>query len=260
MSQIRLGLVSSTTIGAAVIGAVGFMCGFLGPIFIGQMVGVDMAQGPLIGIFFTGPAGLCFGALLGFVCAAMRLSPGSFLAVLMVTALCVAVATLYLCIPDPQYKGTIIVARIHGCRLVSDGWDKAVSAMEREVAQQMKWGNRAYPDWKNMIEKKRSTEKGVVLSMSVIRERKVYERKEPWNLGMIEGSPWIPVNATREYFARFAGGSCNAYTRDPSRKMYFPARERSRYFPPDNVPAFLDLFVLDDVPPAYANLPPRYVE
>jgi hypothetical protein len=212
-----------------------------------------MTLGPLIGIFITGPVGFCLGALLGFVCALIRLGSGSFLAILLFSALCVAVVTLYLCIPDPQYRGTIIDAQVQGCESISDNWDQAMVAMASEIVKQQGPYVRIHPDWRNMIEQKQKAEKGVVLSMLVIQERKLHERKEPWNLGAIEGSPWYPVNRTEKYFARFAGDSCDKYTKDPSRKMYFPVREYSQHFPPDNVPAFLGLQVLGDVPQAYTT-------
>ena len=50
---------------AAVVGGVGFLAGFVGPIILRP----DAPQGPLLGIFFTGPlgavAGAAFGALIG---------------------------------------------------------------------------------------------------------------------------------------------------------------------------------------------------
>src|SRR6266568_4589191 len=125
-----IGIASSTFLAAVVLGGVGFVCGFFGPGYIGGMVGVDMTLGPLLG-FFMGPAGFCLGALVGFVCALVRLGPGSFLAVLGFSALGVAVVTLYASIPDPKYgyKGTIIDAQIQGCGSIGDHWDLAMAAM-----------------------------------------------------------------------------------------------------------------------------------
>lgn len=213
-----------------------------------------MTLGPLLG-FVMGPAGFCLGALVGFVCALVRLGPGSFLAVLGFSALGVAVVTLYASIPGPQhgYKGTIIDAQIQGCGSIGDHWDLAMAATERDVAAQERYQPRIRPDWRQLIEQKKKTGKGVVLSMLVIRERKLYARMEPWNRGVIEGLPWHAVDRTQIYFARFAGDSCQTYMKDLSRKMYFPRWEYAA-FPPDNVPAFLDLDVLEDVPPACLNV------
>jgi hypothetical protein len=46
---------------AAVVGAVSFLAGFAGPILLRP----DLPQGPLLGIFYTGPVGALAGAVLG---------------------------------------------------------------------------------------------------------------------------------------------------------------------------------------------------
>lgn len=46
---------------AAVVGAVGFAVGFFGPMIFMP----ESNQGPLVGIFFTGPLGVVVGAIIG---------------------------------------------------------------------------------------------------------------------------------------------------------------------------------------------------
>lgn len=48
-------------VGALTGGAVGFAAGFFGPLLLTP----DANQGPLLGIFITGPLGFALGALLG---------------------------------------------------------------------------------------------------------------------------------------------------------------------------------------------------
>lgn len=55
------GLFTSILTGALTLGALGFTLGFLGPMLFAP----DANQGPLLGIFITGPAGLVLGAALG---------------------------------------------------------------------------------------------------------------------------------------------------------------------------------------------------
>ncbi len=57
------GLVSSTLLGAVVLGAIGFCAGFFGPIIFAP----GANQGPLLGIFITGPLGFLLGAVAGFL-------------------------------------------------------------------------------------------------------------------------------------------------------------------------------------------------
>ena len=49
--------------GGFILGLIGFAGGFFGPILLAP----DANQGPLLGIFFTGPLGVFIGFLLGFI-------------------------------------------------------------------------------------------------------------------------------------------------------------------------------------------------
>lgn len=53
---------------AATVGAIAFLAGFVGPILLRP----DSPQGPLFGIFVTGPWGVIVGALIGAVIGASR--------------------------------------------------------------------------------------------------------------------------------------------------------------------------------------------
>ncbi len=54
--------------GGMVLGGIGFAGGFFGP----MMLTPDANQGPLLGIFITGPAGFVLGTALGWVYASTR--------------------------------------------------------------------------------------------------------------------------------------------------------------------------------------------
>ena len=59
-------------IGAMGLGGIAFLGGFIGPIILTP----GANQGPLLGIFITGPLGFSAGALLGTVYGFIRLRPG----------------------------------------------------------------------------------------------------------------------------------------------------------------------------------------
>ena len=72
------GMVARWAIGtAAVLGSISFLGGFVGPI----VVRPDLPQGPLLGIFITGPlgttAGLVIGLVIGLVLQRQRLQRSS---------------------------------------------------------------------------------------------------------------------------------------------------------------------------------------
>ncbi len=56
------GAIPSILLGAVVVGVAGFLLGFVGPMIV--MPGAN--QGPLIGIFVTGPIGFLAGPIIGF--------------------------------------------------------------------------------------------------------------------------------------------------------------------------------------------------
>lgn len=53
--------------GALLLGAVGFIVGFFGPLLVGVLVGSEANLGPLWGIFVLGPVGVLLGAVTGAV-------------------------------------------------------------------------------------------------------------------------------------------------------------------------------------------------
>ena len=61
-------LIRSGCLGAFALGGVAFLAGFIGPIIIWP----EANQGPLLGIFVTGPLGAAVGAGLGVLVAASR--------------------------------------------------------------------------------------------------------------------------------------------------------------------------------------------
>ena len=52
---------------ALLLGSIGFVVGFFGPILIAVLVGSEANMGPLWGIFILGPGGLILGFFVGAV-------------------------------------------------------------------------------------------------------------------------------------------------------------------------------------------------
>lgn len=58
-------------LGAAIMGTVGFLGGFVGPMIFAP----DANQGPLLGLFITGPLGVVAGAIGGYIYGFARSRP-----------------------------------------------------------------------------------------------------------------------------------------------------------------------------------------
>ena len=57
-----------TLMGGIILGGIGFVGGFFGPIIFTPQAN----QGPLLGIFITGPLGFILGAMIGFTVGVIR--------------------------------------------------------------------------------------------------------------------------------------------------------------------------------------------
>jgi hypothetical protein len=57
------GVAASVLSGAAIVGGIGFALGFFGPMILAP----EANQGPMLGIFITGPGGAVLGAVAGLV-------------------------------------------------------------------------------------------------------------------------------------------------------------------------------------------------
>ena len=68
---------------AGALGGVGFLCGFIGPIFLTP----DSNIAPMIGIVFTGPGGTLLGAVIGGVLRLFDVSPHAEKRALVATAM-----------------------------------------------------------------------------------------------------------------------------------------------------------------------------
>lgn len=68
LSTSHHGAISSILMGAVILGGIGFTAGFFGPLIFMP----NANQGPLLGIFITGPFGFIGGGILGFLYWAIR--------------------------------------------------------------------------------------------------------------------------------------------------------------------------------------------
>ncbi len=70
IGAMRETLISDIVLGALILGGAGFSMGFFGPMIFSP----NANQGPMLGIFITGPAGFIIGAALGLVVGKVRCS------------------------------------------------------------------------------------------------------------------------------------------------------------------------------------------
>ena len=64
----KVGVGVSVICGALLLGGLGFVIGFLGPMIVAK----DTSQGPLVGVFIAAPLGLILGAVGGYIIASKQ--------------------------------------------------------------------------------------------------------------------------------------------------------------------------------------------
>jgi hypothetical protein len=226
------------------LGATGFACGFFGPIALVP----EANQGPLLGIFLTGPGGVLLGLLAGIVARRTVRSPSAQWKTL--AGLCVAggLTILVGVLPPPERTAHLVEGEIRGCEPPATAAPAAIADWEKRVAQVTWSPPRA--GWRQDVARMLRDDPGVVLEVSVLRSRDVYRNRKPWNAGTLFAEPWQESGTTQRYFADFAGTECPAYLA-LAPALYLPDWQRSRAWPPDRLPNFLGLQRLDAVPAEY---------
>ena len=223
------------------LGSIGFIAGFLGPIALSP----DANQGPLLGIFITGPMWTVVGIVFGLLAAATNLRLIVFRTTLAILAAIAGTSTLYFSLGEDRYQGFIVDAEITNCQMPTALVPAATAWWQTEdkenTWQELRLG------WKDDIAMMVENDRGVVLALKVHRKREIYEQRKPWNYGHLRATHWEPGQNVENYFARYEGSSCSGYAVG-SRKVYAPEWEASQAYTPDNLPSFLRLFVLEQVP------------
>jgi hypothetical protein len=239
---------------ALVLGAVGFAAGFLGPMVLNPESNI----GPIIGILFSGPAGVIAGGSLGALFGMLSVSQTRQREVLALACAILAIGTLYYCLPAPAVRGYVIDAEVEGCtppmrRLVAAraDWEKAVASVT--------W---AAPtaNWEETATSNVQEDAGVVLTLRINRHAAVLRHRRPWDAHRTSAGPWLAVDESKDYYADDAGSACAAYLARP-RQLYWPsvdpdlaASRPAQVWPPTDTLGFLRLQRLEPVPAEYRLL------
>jgi len=235
---------------ALVLGVVGFVCGFMGPMVFSP----DANQGPMLGIFITGPGGALLGAVLGMIVGAVRPPATIAAAALVIVSSGLAAVCLYFSMPAPKYYANVVEAEILGCETPAAIREKAMDYWDDRIAKVTWAAPRA--NWREDFDRMLVTSPGVVLDVQIVRESKLYENRKPWNRGTFVARPWGTGDAPTQYFARFAGESCKSYPKG-QRALYLGTGESAKLWPPEILSNFLALQVLEPLPSRFRNVIPN---
>jgi len=241
---------------ALALGITGFVAGFFGPIALNP----DANQGPLVGIFITGPGGALAGLILGVVFRLLPVSDGLRMQALLISCAVLGLGTLFFCLPEPAVLGYVIDAEVAECDAPTAALDVAVADWEGAVARTT-WYTPP-PDWKQTAMRNVEHASGVLLTMRIARRAAIYQHRKPWNRRRKSAGAWTTVDQPERYYADDAGGSCGDYLAR-ARQLYMPfsyssdPTQPAPVWPPTEPTAFLRLMQLGPVPAEYQRLLPQ---
>jgi hypothetical protein len=229
----------------ATLGVVGFLCGFFGPMLLAP----EANQGPMLGIFISGPGGAALGAILGLVVAALGLPTIIATRFLYAATIIVAASTLYFSVPSPRYRADVIDGEIRQCIPPERLREKAVDRLNEMEAKRPDPRPKA---WAEAFDQALTNDRGVVLELYVLRTSRLYEREAVWNRGVMEARPWIAEKQLHMYFASYAGADCVAYPIGV--RSLFRATGLLGIWPPAYIAEMLALKVAAPLPARDADL------
>lgn len=112
------------------LGVSGFAAGFVGPV----LVDPGANQGPLLGIFITGPGAALAGLILGALARVLPMSDAARARTLLMACVAVLIGTLWFCLPRPALLGYVIDGEIRQCVPATEAGDAALANWQRAVA------------------------------------------------------------------------------------------------------------------------------
>jgi hypothetical protein len=230
---------------ALALGVTGFASGFLGPIALNPSAN----QGPLLGLFITGPIGALIGLAVGAAARHLPLTGRQRRRALATLCAATAVGILFFCLPAPEIRARILDAEVRGCALPGPLADAATKQWETRIAST---STPPRPSWKRDVARMLGADRGVVLDLTIVRERAIYEKRRPWNRGARFAGHWRDSGKSQRFFARWAGASCDNYA-TIGRNVFLPSSAVTGAWPPDQLPNYLGLELLDPVPAEYRD-------
>jgi len=237
---------------ALAMGAVGGAAGFFGPIFLNP----DANQGPMLGIFITGPGGALAGAILGFLFRILPFTDTLRTQALMLCCSLLGLGTLWFALPEPAIKARVVDATIGRCIPAAELLPASIAHWEQRIAAVSYAPPR--DNWRTDTARMLREYPGVIVELDVARSNAVLEHRMPWDKGRLSAQGWRRVGDSRRFFG---GGGCESYPRGKrvllaptSEGAVAPVGAAARPWPPADLPNFLGVEVLGPVPSNYLRI------
>jgi hypothetical protein len=231
-----------------ILGASGFAAGFLGP-----MVFVPEAnQGPLVGIFISGPAGTALGFVLYGICALFKVSAQKQWRLLSGTAAVGVVTILLIVQPQPALRGTLYDTAVKSCASPVETEAAIFGMWEKQIAE-VTWAT-PRAGWREDMHATLERAPGVVVTAEILQANSVFENRKPWNRGTIFADGWTKKSGETSFY--YPEGSCGDFPVGRESRGFRPYDlngkiEPPKDWPPKELERVIRVSTMSAVPEAY---------
>ncbi len=231
----------------SILGVAGFLAGFLGPIFFVP----EANQGPLVGIFITGPGGALLGLLLFLSTRFLTLAPRNQWNLLYGSTTLLVVLTLISVLPGPAKLGEIVELQLVSCKKPALEQEASIQTW-RDRIKDVQWVT-AREGWEKDLRKIYQEDQGVILEAKILRQTLFKRHRKPWNKGKITSHPpGRKIEATLFYLAEVKN-SCASFTPNKNYSFFIPhdfsvLSDPKQSWPPQKIARLLLLHELQPIP------------
>jgi hypothetical protein len=159
------------------LGAAGLASGFLGPLIFVP----EANQGPLVGILISGPAGVVLGLVLLLVCTLIDVPAHAQWSILIGAAIVGTLAVVLLVQPNPALRGYVMDLQVEACTTPIDTEPQVLDFWSKRIAGATWAAPRL--GWQQDMQQKLRNAPGIVLTVQVLKQISVWEKRKPWNHG-----------------------------------------------------------------------------
>lgn len=234
---------------ARTMGFLGFVVGFFGPMILVP----DANQGPMLGIFITGPLGFVLGILFFFLIKVFKIPDRRHRFLLKVICIAQVGVTLFFILPESSSKGVLVKVQVDKCKAANAAVEETIQYWDKKIAN-VTWAS-PRNGWKEEMKLSLSQDKGIVLEALVHQENKILEMQKPWNKGQIVGQGWRPLNQRQYYYINGPKENCEKYKAGSEWKFFIEKSvvKTPVEWPPQGVPEFIPYTIPEVVPQEFEN-------
>ena len=238
------GVRKSPGVWALALGVVGGAAGFFGPMILNP----DANQGPMLGLFITGPGGALAGLVLGFIFRILPFTDSVRGQALVLFCTLFGAGILWFSLPEPVAVVNVVDGSIGRCYSPAKLMPDAIARWEGEVARYPNSPQRA--NWREDTARMVRESPGVIVEIEIERRNFIVENRKPWNRGKLDARGWRAAHETGKYFG---GGACDSYPAGRHVQLALKGTG-SAGWPPEGLSSFLGILDLEPVPPQYSKL------